>query len=232
MITVKEKSVIRKNKIKILIADHHPVCRQGLTWILRQQPDLHIVGQADDGKEAVKKAIQLAPDVVILDAFMPTINGIEIVKKIKARCPNTAIVIISSRGYESFAQAALEAGASGYLLRNVQVPVLIAAIKAVHNGELVLDAVAATRIIHRVTKTTNSLTNMSDHFDLHERELEILRFLAHAMKNREIADKLNLSVRTVESHIASIFNKLNVSSRMEAVFQAIKEGWLSLDDLL
>jgi len=216
-------------KIRVLIADDHPAFREGLARLLAEEGDIQVVGQANDGPEAVKLAKELLPDVAIIDVAMPNLNGIETTKQIKAVCPATAILVVSAYGHDSYVLGAVQAGAAGYLLKNVRVKDLVAAIRALNAGEAVLDPTAAHKVFRRVAQGVSGATEVSG--ELHERELELLKLAAKGMTNKEIARELDISVRTVQSHLVNIFAKLEVGSRTEAVLHAVKRGWLTLDDL-
>jgi len=216
-------------KIRVLIADDHPAFREGLARLLAEEEDIEVTGQANDGPEAVKLASELLPDVAIIDVAMPNLNGIETTKQIKAACPATAILVVSAYGHDSYVLGAVQAGAAGYLLKNVRVRDLIAAIRALHAGEAVLDPTAAHKVFRRLAQSVSGAIEASG--ELHERELELLKLAAKGMTNKEIAKALDISVRTVQSHLVNIFAKLEVGSRTEAVLHAVKRGWLTLDDL-
>jgi DNA-binding NarL/FixJ family response regulator len=214
-------------KIKVLVADNHPIFREGLCRLLEDENDLEAVGRAADGAEAVRLAKDLLPDVAIIDVAMPGINGIEAATQIKAACPGTAILMMSAYRYEPYMLASLRAGAAGYLLKNIPLRDLINAIRLVHAGEGVFDLKAASKILSRVAgdKERRDLEGLC------RRELEVLGLAAKGLGNKEIAAELVISERTVQTHLVNIFRKLRVSSRTAAVFTALKEGWLTLDDL-
>ena len=216
-------------KIRVLIADDHPSFREGLGRLLAEEADIEVVAEASNGVEAVELASQLSPDVAIIDVAMPELNGIETTKQIKAACPATAVLIVSAYGHDSYVLGAVQAGAAGYLLKNVRVRELVAAIRALYAGEAVLDPTAAQKVFSRLAYTAGSITEVS--LELHQRELEVLKLAAKGMSNKEIAEALAISVRTVQSHLVNIFGKLGVGSRTEAVLHALKQGWLTLDDL-
>jgi len=215
---------------RILIADDHPVFRDGIRKLFDEQEEMEVVGQADDGEEAIKLAIDLKPDLVIMDIMMPNVNGIEATKKIKAELPGTAILLVSGYSYDSYVLAALRAGAAGFLSKGARSNEILNAVTAIREGDSVLDPSLAYKIVTELISAGDSDTK-PQLGELHDRELEILKLAGKGMTNRAIADELFLSVRTVQSHFANIFGKLNVGSRTEAVLRALKVGWISPDDL-
>ena len=216
-------------KVRVLVADDHPVFREGLCRLLSDQEDLEIVGKTVDGEETVRLAKELVPDVIILDVAMPNLNGIEAAKQIKQACPSIAILIVSAYSYESYVLASLRAGAAGYLLKNAPLRDLVGAIRAVHAGEAVFDLKAASQLLTRLAAEKGQETTGT--IDLQPREMEVLKLAAKGMSNRQIAHDLVVSERTVQTHLANIFRKMGVSSRTEAVIHALKEGWISIDNL-
>jgi len=216
-------------KIKVLVADDHPVFREGLCQLLEHEEDLECVAKPADGEEAVRLAKELLPDVAIIDIAMPKLNGIEAVKQIKAAHPATAILIVSAFSYESYILASLRAGAAGYLLKSTSLRELTNAIRSVHAGEAVFDFRATSKILRRLADDKGEERRNLE--ELYPRELEVLRLAGKGLSNKEIARELVISERTVQTHLVNIFRKLDVGSRTEAVLHALKEGWLTLDDL-
>jgi len=216
-------------KITILLVENHVVVRESIRQFLEREEKLEVVGEAGDGEEAVQMASQLKPDVIIMDISMPKLNGIEATKRIKALQPSAAILILTAYDYEQYIFPLLEAGAAGYLLKDVSSRELISAIETVYRGEAVLHPAVARKVMQRLTKAKPTGERASDL--LSERELTILRMAAKGMSNSDIAEELHLSARTVESHLGSIFNKLGVGSRTEAVIKAMKKGWFTLEEL-
>ncbi len=217
-----------KTPIRVLIADDHPTFAQGLSRLLDDQPDLEAVGIAADGEEAVRLARELKPDVVVIDISMPKLNGIKATKQIKSELPNTIVLVLSAYGYHPYVLSALEAGAGGYLLKNVPLRELLNAIRALRAGETVLDQTVAEKILRTLFRPQASAPASAM---LTQREVEVLRLGARGLSNKEIAEKLFISERTAQSALTSVFQKLGVASRLEAVLQALKEGWLTMDDI-
>jgi len=216
-------------KIRVLIADDHPAFREGLCQLIEHEEDLECVAKPADGEEAVRLAIELLPDVAIIDIAMPGLNGIEAARQIKAARPAIAILMVSAFGYESYVLASLRAGAAGYLLKNTPLRELTNAIRSVHASEAVFDLKAASKILRRLADDKGEKRGGLE--ELQPRELEVLRLAGKGMSNKEIAGELVLSERTVQTHLVNIFRKLGVGSRTEAVLHALREGWLTLDDL-
>ena len=217
-------------KISILLAEDHVVVREGTRELVQHEPDMEVVGEASDGEEAVQLAGKLRPDVVIMDIAMPKLNGIEATKQIKELYPATAVLILTAYDDDQYVFALLEAGAAGYLLKNVRGRELIDATRAVCAGESVLHPAIARKVIERFTSAGKPDEKRIAE-PLSERELEVLKQAARGISNRDIAEELSLSVRTVQAHLGNIFNKLGVGSRTEAVLYALKKGWVSLEDL-
>ena len=176
-------------------------------------------------------ASQLKPDVVIMDVAMPKLNGIEATKQIKALLPSTAVLILSGYDYDEYIFGLLEAGAAGYLLKDVSGDELIGAIRAVYAGEPVLHPVVARKLMTRVRSQVSTTAEAGPQEILTQRELEVLKLAAKGMSNKDIAEALNISVRTVQAHLRDIFNRLGVGSRSEAIVYGLKKGWFSLEDL-
>jgi NarL family two-component system response regulator LiaR len=218
-------------KIKILIADDHAFVREGTRRILEQEPDLEVVAEAGNGEEAVALASELKPDVAIIDVAMPKLDGIEATRRIKALCPAVAVLVLSAYDDDQFVFGLLEAGAAGYLLKSVRGHEIVDAIRAVDAGESVLHPSVARKVLNRFASVSNKAQRKRPLEVLTEREMEVLRLVTKGLSNKDIADGLSLSIRTVQGHLANIFNKLRVSSRTEAVVHALKEGWVALDDV-
>jgi NarL family two-component system response regulator LiaR len=220
-----------RDKIKVLLADDHPAFREGLGRLLEEESDIQIVAAVADGQEAATVAAELSPDVAIIDIAMPNLNGIEAIKKIRAGSSKTAVIVLSAYDYESYVLPAIEAGAAAYLLKTVGVREVAGAVRAVHAGQTVLDPTASHKVLSHLAYATGKTPSERTLQRLHPRELEVLRLGARGLSNKEIASSLVISERTVQTHFRNILRKLKVGSRTEAVLHALREGWITLDDL-
>ena len=218
-------------KMRILLAEDHKVVREGTRRLLESQPDFEVVGEASDGIEAVELAKKLKPEIIIMDVSMPRLNGIEATRQIKAIYPNIAILPLTGYDDDEYVFALLEAGAAGYLLKDSSGEELIEAIRQVMTGEPVLHPKIMKKVLNRLRSPVEEQSTQAAGEVLSDRETEVLRLAAQGMSNMEIADSLTLSVRTVQTHLRSIFNKLGVGSRSEAIVYGLKKGWLTLEEL-
>jgi len=218
-------------EITILLAEDHVVVRESIRQSLEREPNFRVVGEASDGEEAVQMAGQLRPDVIIMDISMPKLNGIEATKQIKASQPSAVVLILTAYDYEQYIFPLLSAGAAGYLLKDVSSRELIDAIQTVYKGEAVLHPAVARKILERFRHTKGEYAEEEASDLLTERETAVLKMAAKGMSINDIAVELHLSVRTIESHLGVIFNKLGVGSRTEAVIQAMQKGWFTLEEL-
>lgn len=218
-------------EIRVLIADDHAVVREGTRQILEHEPDLKVVAEAADGDEAVKLTGSSKPDVAIIDISMPRVDGIEATRQIKALYPQVAVLILTAYDDDQFVFSLMEAGAAGYLLKSVRGSELVEAIRAVYSGESVLHPSIARKVLNRFVPSLDKGQRQEPPETLSQREMEVLQLATQGLSNQDIADELSLSLRTVQAHLGHIFNKLQVSSRTEAVVRALKEGWITLDDI-
>jgi two-component system, NarL family, response regulator LiaR len=215
----------------ILIADDHPLVRQALVSLLGTQPDFKVVGQASDGEEAVHLANQHQPDIVIMDITMPKINGLAATRQIKSRFPDMNILVLTVHSDSEHILGIFEAGASGYLTKSVFGNEVISAIRSVMAGDSVLSRQILKQILQINFQQVAKPREAGPGFNLTSRELEIFKMAARGMSNKDIAQKLSLSLQTVKGYLVSIFSKLRVSSRTEAVILALRSGILALKDL-
>ena len=217
-------------KIRIVLAEDHAIVREGTRRVLEQEPDLEVVAEAEDGEEAVRLAKEFEPDVMLIDIVMPRLNGIEATKQIKALYPAITVLILSAHDDDQFVFSLLEAGAAGYLLKSVHSWELVAAIRAVRGGEPVLHPSIMRKVLNRFSPVDDKSKVPAGLKQFSEREREVLLLATKGLSNKDIAKKLSLSVRTVQAHFGSVFKKLQVGSRTEAVLHGLKEGWLNVDD--
>ena len=213
--------------ITILIADDHVLVREGTRRLLEAEPDIRVVAEAGDGATAITEAERLKPDVIIMDVAMPVMNGIEATRQIKARMPQVAVLALTAHDDIQYVMKLLEAGAAGFLLKDVRGRELVEAVRAVHRGETTLNPAIAARA-QRLAAERRAITE--ERPPLSDREMEVLQEAARGLPNKDIARRLSLSVRTVHTHLGNIFSKLGVGSRTEAVLLALRNGWISLED--
>ncbi len=216
------------DKVSVMLADDHVVVRESIRKFLEEDM-FQVVGETGDGETAVQMARTLQPDVLIMDIEMPKLNGIEATKQIKELCPGTAILILTAYDYEQYIFALLEAGAAGYLLKDVSGRELVEAARAVYQGESVLHPVVAGKVMKQLR--TSSRRAQEDTEPLTGREKEVVLLAAKGLKNKQIAQQLFVSTRTIETHLGNIFAKLGVVSRTEAILVSLKKGWIRIEQL-
>jgi len=204
--------------VRVLLAEDHAVVREGTRQIVQADPAIEVVGEAADGAEVVALAARLRPDVVLLDLNMPVINGIEATRRILSDSPGARILILSAYDDEDYVSAALDAGASGYLLKSAHGHEVVAAIRAVAEGQVVMDARLARQALRRRDSPPVDEPTA--------REIEVLRLAARGLRTKDIAIELGTSPRTVEAHFTSIFNRFGVTTRTEAVMHAAARRWI------
>ena len=212
------------NPVRILLADDHTVMRNGLRLLLERQPNLQVVGEAADGRQAVSLCETVNPDVVVMDIAMPNLNGIEAARQIVNRNPRTAIAILSMHSDESYVIRALKAGARAYLLKDSAEADLLAAVRALTDGKSFFSPAISKILVEDYMRQLESRGAEDTYELLTNREREILQLLAEGRTNKEVANMLNLSLYTVETHRAHILQKLNLHSVPELILYAVRKG--------
>ncbi len=215
-----------KGKTRILLADGQHVVRRGIRHILEGELDIEVVGEADNGEQAVRLARELRPDIVLMEARMTKLDGVEVTRRIKEEQPQAAVFILTTCDEEEYIIGLVGAGADGYLLKNTKAEELAQAIRIVQAGKFVSTPVVVQMLYKRATRRLVAVSN-AEH--LTQREQEVLKLAAKGLGNRDIANELGVAFRTVKGHFESIFAKMGVSSRTEAVLEALKRGWVSLE---
>jgi NarL family two-component system response regulator LiaR len=222
---------IKSEKIRIMLADDHPLVRQALRGLLEKQPDFEIVAEAKDGEEAVDFGTRLVPDVVIMDISMPKMNGLEATKQIKKVHPNVAVLVLTIHTDTEYILSLLQNGAGGYLTKKVYGDEIIHAIRSIVAGEAVLDPSVMQQILKHAFQHMTKPINLDTGDKLSARELETLRLLAKGISNKDIADRLGVGLRSVKGYLGDLFLKLGVASRTEAVVISLRKGILTINDL-
>jgi DNA-binding NarL/FixJ family response regulator len=228
---VREPAEGGMSKIKIMLAEDHVLVREGTKEMLDREEDMEVVAEAGDGEKAVHLAEELDLDIVIMDIALPKLNGIEATRQIKEISPSTAVLVLTAYDDDEYVFALLEAGAAGYLLKDVSTDELVEAIRAVQAGESMLHPAIARKVVNRFSRQVQTEREEAPFEELTGREIEVLQLAGKGITNREIADRLSISHRTVQAHLSHIFNKLGVGSRTEAVVYALRKGLLSFDDV-
>lgn len=211
--------------IKILFADDHEMVRIGVSAYLSAQPDMEVIAEANDGKEAVEKALTLKPDVILMDLVMKDMDGIEATKRILKEWPEAKIIIVTSFIDDEKVYPALEAGAMSYLLKTSKASKIAEAIRKTYEGQSILEPEVTGKLMTKMRKKEENL-----HDQLTEREMEILLLIAEGKSNQEIADELFIALKTVKVHVSNILSKLQVNDRTQAVIYAFKHNLVSPKD--
>lgn len=220
-----------ERKIRIMLAEDHVLVREGTKEMLDREEDMEVVAEAGDGEEAVRLAEEEDLDIVIMDIALPKLNGIEATRRIKEISPGTTVLVLTAYDDDEYVFALLEAGAAGYLLKDVSTSELVAGIRAVEAGESMLHPAIARKVINRFSQWVEDDGKEEDFEELTEREAEVLQFAGRGITNKEIASRLSISHRTVQAHLSHIFSKLGVGSRTEAVVFALRRGLLTFEDV-
>ena len=217
-----------KKAIRVLIADDHNIVRKGIKVLLGTEPDMQVVGEADNGVDAVERAAALKPDVILMDLMMPQMDGIEATRRITAQRPESRILVLTSFAADDKVFPAVKAGALGYLLKDSTPEQLLDAIRQVHRGEPSLEPSIARKVLLELAQPGQGKQTADP---LTERELEVLRLIAQGMSNKEIAAKIFVAEWTVRTHVSNILGKLHLASRTQAALYALRSGLASLDDV-
>ena len=222
-----DTSIETGEPIRVMLADDHVLVREGTRRLLEAEPDIQVIAEAGDGISAVEQALASQPDVLIIDVAMPGMSGIEATRQIKQQFPKVAVLALTAYDDDQYVLALLNAGAAGFLLKDVRGQELVTAVRSVHRGEAVLQPAIAVRALRQASSHRSPTVSMPP---LSDREMEVLREAARGLPNKDIARRLNLSVRTIHTHLGNIFAKLGVGSRTEAVLLALRRSWIALDD--
>ena len=217
-----------EKSIRILIVDDHAIVREGLRGLIEVEPDMEFVGEAASGREGVEKALALRPDVILMDLLMPEFDGVTAIKEIKMGWPEACVLVLTSFLEDDKVFPAIENGALGYLLKDTQPDELLDAIRGVHRGETMLHPSIAKKIMQRIQEGSDESKGREGQV-LTDRELDVLRLLAQGTGDREIAEKLVVSERTVHFHVSNILSKLHLANRTQAALYAIREGLAKSD---
>lgn len=211
-------------KITVLLVDDHRILREGIRSLLEKEPDIEVVAEASEGGEAVAKAQQLSPDLVLMDITMPGMNGLEATRQIKALKPGVKVLILTMHESNQYISQFLRSGASGYVLKDTAAQELVGAIRAVNQGDAFLYPSIARMLLEEYLQKVQNGEESGSYDGLTDREREVLRMVAEGKTNKEIADDLSLSVRTVQAHRANLMGKLHMHDRTELVRYAIRKG--------
>lgn len=217
-------------KIRLLLADDHVVVRSGLRMLLQAREDIEIVGEAENGREAVEKVRRLHPDVVLMDVQMPDMNGIDATRRIKEVAPETAVLALTMHEDDHYFFEMLHAGASGYVPKRAAPDELVKALHTVHQGNVFLYPSLATRLVKDYLQRAEAGDQPLVQDDLTPRELEVLTHIAEGLTNAEIGDRLVISVKTVDRHRENLMRKLNLHNRIDLVKYALKMGLIDLEE--
>jgi DNA-binding NarL/FixJ family response regulator len=227
----RDAKTIKSCGIRVVLADDHPVVRKALRSEINNEADLQVIAESSDGETAVKLVKELAPDVVIMDIGMPGMNGIEATQQIKAANPDVIVLVLSVYDDVEHVLGILKSGADGYLTKDILVEDIVQSIRSVCAGETVLSPQIFRQVLKYALRHSTKPIHIENGVKLTPRELEILRLVARGMGNKEIAQELDLGIRTVKGHLVDLFGKLKICSRTEAVIAGLRAGFLKYEDL-
>jgi DNA-binding NarL/FixJ family response regulator len=212
-------------KIRYMIVDDQQIIREGISGMLQRESDLELVAVADNGEEAARLAIELKPDIILMDLRMPIMDGVEAIRRIRSICPEIKFIILTVYNNDEFIFEGIRAGAKAYLMKDISKEELVKVIKEVAQGKAYLQPELTNKLIERISELPD-ISPVATRFS--EREMDVLRLLVEGKSNKEIAISLSLSEHTVKTHITNIFSKLEVNCRAEAVARAIQKGIISI----
>ena len=218
------------NSIHVLLADDHRLFRQGLRRVLETCENIEVVGEAENGKQAVQLAWQLKPDIVLMDIQMPELDGVQATYLITEANPTVQVIILTMYRQDQYVFEAIKAGARGYLLKDIDESQLIKDVQAVHRGEALVDPSLATKVLDEFRRLSAAESSSTTVETLTEGEMQVLRLVAQGADNKTVAERLCLSERTVANRLSEIYNKLHVNSRTQAALIALRRGWASLNE--
>ena len=218
-----KSSTKSKTKIRVLLADDHHIVRSGIRQLLEDAKDLQVIAEAGDGEEAQSLIEQHKPDVAVLDIQMPKASGVEVTRWVRAHFPEVGILILTAYNDDPYVMAVLQAGANGYVLKTASADELIQAVRDVYEGKSALDPAVTRKLMNSLFRKAEPVTSEP----LTGRELDVLRLAAKGFTNKAIGMQLGISDRTVQGHLAHIFDKMQATSRTEAVMRAVSLGWIS-----
>jgi DNA-binding NarL/FixJ family response regulator len=219
-----------RRPIRVLIADDHPMIRKGVADICRDRGGFEVVGEAADGREAVEMALELHPDVVVMDIRMPVLDGIRATAELVKADAEARVIMLTMHRDDRSVLGAIRAGARGYVLKTTDADVMVEAIRLVHRGEALVDSAFALRILQDYRRQLDPGSPAAPGLDLTDGEMSVLRLVARGMDNTEIAKALSIAPSTVGNRLSQIYLKLGVSNRTQAALEALRRGWASLDE--
>ncbi|MCB0179765.1 MAG: response regulator transcription factor [Anaerolineae bacterium] len=218
------------NKIRVLLAEDHTIVRKGIRVLLDTEDDIEVVGEAEDGQEAIDQVEQFIPDLVLMDHTMPVLNGLEATRQIKKRFPDVKVLILTMYTTEEYILPFLQAGASGYLIKKTAPKELVTAIHAVYRGDSYLSPSISKTVIEGYIQQSQKIETDDNYEKLTDRERQILQMITEGFSNREIAERLHISIKTVNNHRVNLMDKLDIHSTAKLVKYAIRKGVISLDE--